>query len=34
MEEALEEADWTLERIAGYEITYPVVFDWERVSGP
>lgn len=34
MEEALEEADWTLERIAGYGITYPVVFDWERVSGP
>ena len=34
VEEALEEADWTLERIAGYGITYPVVFDWERVSGP
>lgn len=32
--EAREEAAWTLAQIAGYDITYPVVFDWERVSGP
>lgn len=32
--EAREEALWTLDQIAGYDITYPVVFDWERVSGP
>ena len=34
VEEAQEEALYTLERINGYSITYPVVFDWERVSGP
>jgi GH25 family lysozyme M1 (1,4-beta-N-acetylmuramidase) len=27
--EAVEEADWVLEKIAPYEITYPVVFDVE-----
>ena len=31
-EEALEEARQTLEWIRGYDITYPVVFDWEEVS--
>ena len=31
-EEALEEARLTLEWIDGYDITYPVVFDWEQVS--
>ena len=31
-EEALEEARQTLEWIEGYDITYPVVFDWEEVS--
>ncbi|MBO5976136.1 MAG: glycoside hydrolase family 25 protein, partial [Oscillospiraceae bacterium] len=29
VEEALEEADYVLEAIEGYEINYPVVFDWE-----
>lgn len=32
--EAMEEARQTLAWIAGYDITYPVVFDWERISGP
>lgn len=31
--EAVEEARQTLAWIAGYDITYPVVFDWERISG-
>ena len=28
-EEAAEEAKYTLELIRGYDVTYPVVFDWE-----
>lgn len=32
VEEALEEADFMLERIADYNITMPVVFDWEFVN--
>lgn len=28
-EEAIEEAEFVLERIEGYDITFPVVFDWE-----
>ena len=31
--EAEEEARQTLEWIQGYDITFPVVFDWERVDG-
>ena len=31
-EEAIEEAQFTLDLIQGYDITYPVVFDWEYVS--
>ena len=31
VEEALEEAAYTLARIEGYDITYPVVFDWEDI---
>ena len=31
--EAREEAEYVLERIDGYDITYPVVFDWERIGG-
>lgn len=31
--EAAEEAAWVLEMIAPYEITFPVVFDWEIVGG-
>lgn len=32
VEEALEEVDFILQRIQGYEITMPVVFDWEFVN--
>ena len=32
VEEAREEALQTLDWIDGYDVTYPVVFDWERVS--
>ena len=31
-EEALEEADYVLERIEKYDITMPVVYDWEFIS--
>ena len=33
VEEAREEARYTLEKIKGYDITYPVVFDWEIIGG-
>lgn len=33
-EEAKEEAEYVLTWIEGYEITCPVVFDWEEVEGP
>ena len=29
VEEAVEEAEFLLDAIEGYEINYPVVFDWE-----
>ena len=32
VEEAVEEAEFVLERIEGYDITMPVVFDWEYIS--
>lgn len=32
VEEALEEADFVLERIEKYELTMPVVYDWEYIS--
>ncbi|MBQ2651417.1 MAG: S-layer homology domain-containing protein [Clostridia bacterium] len=31
--EAREEAEYVLEQIEDYDITYPVVFDWERIGG-
>lgn len=31
--EAREEAEFTLDCIAGYNVTYPVVFDWETIAG-
>lgn len=31
-EEAREEADFVLELIEGYDLTYPVVFDWENIT--
>lgn len=33
-EEAKEEAEYVLTWLEGYDITYPVVFDWEEVSEP
>lgn len=33
VEEAVEEANYICDLIAGYNITYPVVFDWETTSG-
>lgn len=32
IEEALDEAQYTIKMIQNYNITYPVVFDWERQS--
>lgn len=32
-DEAIEEAEFVLEQIKDYEIDYPVVFDWETISG-
>ena len=32
VEEALEEADFVLKRIKNYDITMPVVYDWEYIS--
>ena len=31
--EAREEAEFTLECIEGYDVTYPVAFDWETIAG-
>lgn len=31
-QEAEEEADYVLEAVRGYEITYPIAFDWEPIS--
>ena len=33
-EEAIEEAEFVLTWIEGYDVTYPVVFDWEEVDVP
>ena len=30
--EALEEAEYTLKLIDGYDITFPVIFDWEQMT--
>lgn len=32
VEEAVEEAEYVIEKIAGYNVTMPVVYDWEHVS--
>lgn len=32
VDEAIEEADFVLDRIQGYDLTYPVVFDWEPLG--
>jgi len=32
VDEALEEADFALSHLEGYDITYPVVFDWEVIG--
>lgn len=31
-EEAVEEAEFVLSQIEGYDVTYPVVFDWEEME--
>ena len=31
-EEAVEEAEYVLQQVAGYDLTYPIVFDWEEVQ--
>ncbi len=31
-EEALQEAEFTLKAVSGYDIEYPIVFDWENES--
>ena len=33
VQEAIEEAEFVLERIRGYDISLPVVFDWEKING-
>ena len=33
VQEAIEEAEFALERIKDYNITLPVVFDWEKING-
>ena len=32
-EEAAEEADFVLEHLKGYDISMPVVYDWEKIEG-
>lgn len=31
-EEAREEADYVLDKLEGYDLSYPVVYDWENIS--
>lgn len=33
IDEAIEEARYTIDKLKGYSITYPVVFDWEKTGG-
>lgn len=33
VEEAIEEANFVLERLEGYKISLPVIFDWEKIDG-
>lgn len=33
VQEAIEEAEFVLERIKDYSITLPVVYDWEKING-
>ena len=33
VQEAIEEAEFVLERIKDYNITLPVVYDWEKING-
>lgn len=34
VQEAIEEARFVLERIQGYNISMPIVFDWEKIEDP
>lgn len=33
VQEAMEEARFVMERLEGYRVTLPVIFDWEKVEG-
>ena len=33
VEEATEEANFVIDRLKGYNVTLPVVFDWEKIEG-
>ena len=33
VQEAMEEARFVLERLKGYQVTLPVIFDWEKIEG-
>lgn len=33
VQEAIEEAQFVLERLEGYNVTMPVVYDWEKIEG-
>lgn len=32
-DEAVEEAEFVLEAVAGYDLAYPIFFDWEQIEG-
>ena len=32
-EEAVQEAEFVIERLKGYKVTLPVIFDWEKIEG-
>lgn len=33
VEEAVEEADYVCQALEPYDMTYPIIFDWERIEG-
>ena len=33
VEEAVQEAEFVIERLKGYNVTLPVMFDWEKIEG-
>ncbi|MGI5976719.1 MAG: glycoside hydrolase family 25 protein [Candidatus Limivicinus sp.] len=34
VQEAIEEAHYVLDRVRGYDISLPIIFDWEKVDSP